>query len=61
MKFNFKADPKDPKLKYNWVDVGVLDFENSTKFWLVQKLTPDDRILDENNRPVVNKGLRPDG
>lgn len=41
--------------------MGVLDYDKSTKFWLVQKLTSDDRVLDENNRPVVNKGLRPDG
>ena len=41
--------------------MGVLDYERSTKFWLVQILTSDERVLDENNRPVINKGLRPDG
>ena len=57
----FKADPKDASLKYTWTDVGVIDYEKSTKFWLVQKLTPDERVLDDNNRPIVNRGLRPDG
>ncbi len=27
----------------------------------MQKLTQDERVLDENGIPVVNKGLRPDG
>jgi hypothetical protein len=55
------VDAKDPSLKYTWQDVGILDYDNRTKFWLVQKLTPDERVLDENNEPIVNKGLRPDG
>jgi hypothetical protein len=59
--FTYKADPKDPKIKYTWTNVGVLDYDKQTKFWLVQKLNLDERVLDENNRPVVNKGLRPDG
>ena len=55
------ADPKDPKLIYTWQDVGVLDYDMLNKLWLVQQLSSDERILDENNKPVVNKGLRPDG
>ena len=47
----------------NFGDSYLLLFANekSTKFWLVQKLTPDERVLDDNNRPIVNRGLRPDG
>lgn len=54
-------DPKDPRIQYKWIDVGVLDFDYNTKLWLVQKLTSDERVLDEDANPVVNRGLRPDG
>ncbi len=46
---------------YSWQDVGILDYDKLTKCWLVQQLSSDERILDENNKPVINKGLRPDG
>jgi dynein heavy chain len=39
----------------------VIDFDYNTKLWLIQKLTPEERVFDENNKPVVNRGLRPDG
>jgi hypothetical protein len=54
-------DPKDPSLKYSWMNVGVIDYDQTSKFWLVQRLTPDERVLDEHENPIVNKGLRPDG
>jgi dynein heavy chain len=41
--------------------VAVLDFDYNTRMWLVQKLTADERVFDENGKPVVNRGLRPDG
>ena len=41
--------------------MGIIDYDRNTKFWLVQILTSDERVLDEKNRPVVNKDLRPDG
>lgn len=27
----------------------------------MQKLSDDERVLDENGKPVINRGLRPDG
>jgi hypothetical protein len=57
----FVGDPKDPKIKYSWESVGVIDHDKNTKFWLVQRLTADERVLDENNTPVINRGVRPDG
>lgn len=54
-------DPKDPKIVYSWQNVGVIDFDVDRKFWLVQKLTHDERVLDQNGNPIVNKGFRADG
>jgi len=58
---SLSVDPKDPDIKYTWQDVGVLDYDKSKNLWIVQQLTADARVLDENGKPVVNKGLRPDG
>ena len=41
--------------------MGVIDYDKLRQRWLVQKLTPDERVLDEHGKPVVNKGLRADG
>lgn len=58
---NVLVDTKDPSLNYSWQDVGILDYDKNLKLWLVQTLSADERVLDENNEPVINKGLRPDG
>lgn len=57
----FLVDPKDPDIKFTWQDVGILDYDKNKKTWIVQQLTADERVLDEQGKPVVNKGLRPDG
>ncbi len=41
--------------------MGVIDYDKLRNRWLVQKLTVDERVLDESGKPVVNKGLRADG
>lgn len=41
--------------------MGVIDYDRNKKCWLVQKLSEDERVLDDNGKPIVNKGLRPDG
>ena len=61
MPSNLFVDPKDPSLTYTWQDVGILDYDKTKKMWIVQTLTSDERVLDENGKPVVNKGIRPDG
>ncbi len=58
---NMLVDPKEPSLRYSWLDVAILDYDKSKKLWLVQTLSADERVLDEHGRPVINKGLRPDG
>ncbi len=55
------VDPKEIGIRYSWQDVGILDYDKSHKVWLVQTLSADERVLDESGKPVVNKGLRPDG
>ncbi|RNA15334.1 Dynein heavy chain axonemal, partial [Brachionus plicatilis] len=55
---NLYNDPKDPKLVYQWFDVGVIDYDEKKKCWLVQKLSEDERVLDQNGKPIVNKGLK---
>lgn len=54
-------DPKEPSLVYTWQNVGVIDYNADTKLWLVQKLSADERVLDENGKPIINKAFKPDG
>ena len=61
LNYPFKDDPKSPSLKYTWQNVGVIDFDSDRRLWLVQKLTPEERVLDENGNPIINKAFRPDG
>lgn len=46
---------------YTWQNVGVIDYDADTKLWLVQKLSADERVLDENGKPIINKAFKPDG
>jgi hypothetical protein len=39
----------------------VIDFDADKKFWLIQKLSKDERVLDEHGHPVINKAFKPDG
>ena len=53
--------PTDPKIVYDWFEVGVLDFDPVEKQYLVQKVNRDSRVLDTQGRPVVNGGVQEDG
>lgn len=61
MDFCFIADPKDPTLVYKWYNVGVLDYDEESQLWLVQKLDDNGRVLDDKGSPIVNGGIRKSG
>ena len=58
---NFTVPPTDPKIVYQWFDVGVLDYDVEEKLYLVQKVDRDNRVLDTQGRPVVNGGVISNG
>lgn len=53
--------PTDPKIVYDWFEVGVLDYDFEEKLYLVQKVNRDNRVLDTQGNPVVNGGIQSDG
>jgi len=55
------VDPRDPSIEYQWLDVGMLDFDEPTKLYLVQKLDKQGRVVDNSGRTVVNGGILSDG
>ncbi|XP_064422227.1 dynein axonemal heavy chain 1 [Latimeria chalumnae] len=50
------ADPKSRALTYDWHSVGVLDYDKSTKLYLVQKVNSKGLIRDPQGNPLVNGG-----
>uniref|UniRef100_A0A8C2YBK7 Dynein axonemal heavy chain 1 n=1 Tax=Coturnix japonica TaxID=93934 RepID=A0A8C2YBK7_COTJA len=52
-------DPKSQKLTYEWIDVGVLDYDKETKLYLVHKLNKNGLVRDEEGRPVLHGGATP--
>lgn len=57
----FKVDPTDPKIVYDWFEVGVLDYSANDKCYLVQKVNNHGRVVDGSGNPVINGGLQADG
>ena len=55
------VDPKDPKIVYDWFEVGVLDYDEKTQQFLVQKTNNSGRVLDSDGKPVVDGGIQADG
>jgi len=55
------VDPRDPSIEYNWFDIGMLDYDEPTKLYLVQKLSQHGRIIDTKGQTVVNGGILDDG
>ncbi|NXK83769.1 DYH1 protein, partial [Amazona guildingii] len=53
-------DPKNPKLIYQWIDVGVLDYDKKTKLYLVHK-TKNGMVRNEEGRPILNGGVTSEG
>ncbi|NWS42357.1 DYH1 protein, partial [Probosciger aterrimus] len=54
-------DPKNPKLIYQWIDVGVLDYDKKTKLYLVHKTDKNGLVRNEEGRPIFNGGVTPKG
>ena len=55
------VDPKDPSIEYKWFDIGVLDYDEDSKLYYVQKVNSKGRVVDSRNKPIINGGLRKDG
>ena len=56
------VDPKDPSIEYKWFNIGMLDYDEKTQRYLVQKVNKSGRIINkETGEPVVNGGIQPDG
>ncbi|KAM9533492.1 LOW QUALITY PROTEIN: dynein axonemal heavy chain 1 [Guaruba guarouba] len=53
-------DPKNPKLIYQWIDVGVLDYDKKTKLYLVHK-TKNGMVRNAEGRPILNGGVTSEG
>ena len=53
--------PKDPSIEYKWFNVGMLDYDETKKLWLVQKVNSKGRIVDKKRNPIVNGGIKEDG
>ncbi|NXN35167.1 DYH1 protein, partial [Rhinoptilus africanus] len=54
-------DPKNQKLIYKWIDVGVLDYDKETELYLVHKTDKNGLVRDEEGRPILNGGVTPEG
>ncbi|XP_034961986.1 dynein axonemal heavy chain 1 isoform X2 [Zootoca vivipara] len=54
-------DPKSRKLIYKWIDVGVLDYDEETKFYLVHKTNSLGLVRDAEGRRVLNGGMTEGG
>ena len=55
------VSPTDPRIVYDWFDVGVLDYDAEKQLYLVQKVNRNDRVIDASGNAIVNGGLQPDG
>ncbi|NWH76361.1 DYH1 protein, partial [Piaya cayana] len=56
-----REDPKSQKLVYEWIDVGVLDYDKETELYLVHKTDKNRQVRDEEGRPILNGGITPEG
>lgn len=54
-------DPKSHKLIYKWIEVGVLDYDEKTKFYLVHKTNRMGLVRDEEGRCILNGGVTDKG
>lgn len=54
-------DPKSQELDYKWCEVGVLDYDEEKKLYLVQKTDKKGLVRDEMGMPIVNGGVTPAG
>ncbi|KAL1762985.1 dynein heavy chain 1, axonemal, partial [Sigmodon hispidus] len=54
-------DPKSQNPDYRWCEVGVLDYDEEKKLYLVQKTDKRGLVCDEMGMPIVNGGVMPTG
>lgn len=54
-------DPKSRELKYKWCCVGVLDYDQDKKLYLVHKTDENGLVRDEMGQPIVNGGVTAEG
>ena len=61
--FDFSSCSSDDpaELKYDWFEIGVLDYDSQTKEFFVQKVNTSGRVVDGEGNPVVNGGFTSDG
>ncbi|XP_065097060.1 dynein axonemal heavy chain 1 [Paramisgurnus dabryanus] len=52
---------KNPNLEYSWQSVGVLEYSQEEKEYLVQKADQNGRLRDCEGKPIVNGGKRTGG
>lgn len=58
---SFSVDPKNPIIDYQWFDVGMLDYDEKNKLYLVQKVNSYGRVVNKKGNVVVNGGVQADG
>lgn len=54
-------DPKSRELKYEWCNVGVLDYDEEKKLYLVHKTGENGLVRDEMGKPILNGGVTDEG
>ncbi|XP_062056155.1 dynein axonemal heavy chain 1 [Lepus europaeus] len=54
-------DPKSPELEYKWCEVGVLDYDEEKKLYLVHKTDKRGLVRDEMGNPIMNGGVTAEG
>ncbi|NWT02849.1 DYH1 protein, partial [Mionectes macconnelli] len=54
-------DPKNQDLIYEWINVGVLDYDKETELYLVHKTDMNGLVRDEEGRPILNGGITAEG
>ncbi|RUS78759.1 hypothetical protein EGW08_013475 [Elysia chlorotica] len=54
-------DPTDPSIVYDWFEVGVLDFDQASKHYFVQRVNHQKRVVDAEGKTIVNGGYCADG
>lgn len=46
---------------YEWINVGVLDYDKETKLYLVHKTNHWGLVRDENGKCILNGGMTEEG
>ncbi|XP_029455356.1 dynein heavy chain 1, axonemal [Rhinatrema bivittatum] len=54
-------DPKSRDLTYQWYSVGVLDYDQQKKIFLVHKADENGRVRDAEGNQILNGGITADG